>query len=138
MKKPFLIIVLSFFLSSIAFADYQDAMDSYNKGDFKSAFYEWKSLALKGNAKAQTEIGSMYFNGDYVSLSYSESVYWFKKAVNQSEPRAQFLLGLSYLLGLGVTKSKLEGAYLIDTAIATGNKDVLKFRDYFNSQGFDF
>ena len=138
MKKSFLIIVLSFFLSSIAFADYQDALDSYDRGDFKSAFNEWKSLALKGNTKAQTHIGSMYFNGDYVSQNYSESAYWLKKAADQGEPLAQFLLGFAHFFGLGVTESKLEAAYLIDMAIASGDKEVLIMRDYFESLGFEF
>jgi TPR repeat protein len=139
MKKSFLIIVLSFFLSSIASADYQNAMKSYDSGDYKGAFIEWKSLALNGNSKAQTEIGSMYCNGDYVSQDYSECAYWFKKAVKQSEPRAQFLLGISYLLGLGVEKSSLEAAYLIEAAKASGNRDALKLIEYYrNNMGFDF
>lgn len=139
MKKSFLIIVLSFFLSSIAAADYQNAMKSYNSGDYKGAFYEWKSLALNGDSKAQTEIGSMYCNGDYVSQDYSECAYWFKKAVKQNEPRAQFLLGISYLLGLGVEKSSLEAAYLIEAAKASGNRDALKLIEYYRSNmGFDF
>ena len=138
MKKLLLVLLLSLAFTGLSYADYQDGMNAYNRGDFKSAFNEWKPLALKGNAKAQTHIGSMYFNGYYVSQNYSESAYWLKKAADQSEPVAQFFLGIAYFFGLGVTESKLEAAYLIDMAIASGNKEVLKIRDNLNSQGIEF
>ena len=40
--------------------DYQKGLDAYNKGDYAAALREWKPLAERGHAGAQTYLGWMY------------------------------------------------------------------------------
>lgn len=63
-----------------------------------------RSLADRGNAKAQRVLGSFYANGEGgVPQDYAEAARWLHKAAEQGEVRAQYKLGYMYLLGEGVT-----------------------------------
>jgi len=137
MRKQ-LFLVLLMFISSFTFANYHDGMNSYNRGDYKSAFNEWLPLARNGNAKAQTEIAAMYGNGDYVKEDWSKAAYWYQKAADQEEPRAQVNLGLMYLGGMGVNKSNLKASYLINEAIKSGHPQVRQMKGLLTNLGFEF
>ena len=78
--KKLTILLFSIFISFNSYADFQDATDAYNKGDFKTAFNEIKPLAEQGNADAQYNLGVMYANGEGVLKDLSKAKYWIKKA----------------------------------------------------------
>ncbi len=40
-----------------AFADLAKGVDAFNRGDYSTAFKEWKPLAEQGHATAQNNIG---------------------------------------------------------------------------------
>ncbi len=81
--KKLTILLFSILISFNSYADFQDATDAYNKGDFKTAFNEIKPLAEQGNASAQYNLALMYDNGKGVLKDYKEAVKWYRKAAEQ-------------------------------------------------------
>ncbi|MDA0221360.1 MAG: tetratricopeptide repeat protein, partial [Proteobacteria bacterium] len=66
-----------------AWADYQDGVDAYNRGDYATALHEWRPLAEQGNAYAQSILGVMYYEGTGVPQDYAEAVRWYRLAADQ-------------------------------------------------------
>jgi uncharacterized protein len=108
--------VLLFGMGSSSFADFNDGFDAYNKGDYKTAFNEWKPLAERGHTGAQNNLGSMYDNGRGVLKDYQEAVRWYKKAAEQGDAFAQNNLGWMYINGRGVVKDLNKAKYWIKKA----------------------
>jgi len=48
------------FSAGSAWADYDDGLAAYNRGDYAAALQEWRPLAEQGDAKAQYNLGVMY------------------------------------------------------------------------------
>ena len=69
--------------------------------DFKETF----QVAKQGNAKAQYNLGGMYYNGKGVRKDYAQAVQWYRKAAEQGLAEAQFNLGLMYYNGQGVRQN---------------------------------
>jgi hypothetical protein len=55
-----------------------------------------RKAAEHGNAEAQLQLGSMYFQGTGVPKDYSEAANWFKKAAEKGNVVAQLSLGDMY------------------------------------------
>ncbi len=77
----------------------------------KEVWYE--KAAEQGNARAQFELGRMYYMY-YHSVGgvpdYGKAAKWFQKAAEQGDVHAQFLLGTLYYDGEGVPKNDIEAA----------------------------
>ena len=97
-------------------ANFNDGWLAYSNGDFKSAAKQWRPLAEKGDAKSQTNLGILYFNGLGVLKDYKQAVRLLKLAGNQGEAEAQFILGKIYVDGDGVSKSFKNAKYWVDLA----------------------
>lgn len=60
-------------------------------------------IAKEGNASAQVQLGSIYFEGEMgIEINYAEAIYWLTQAAKQNLPVAQYKLGVCYERGLGV------------------------------------
>ncbi len=70
----------------------------------------WRSLADRGDADAQYNLGVMYNNGDGVPRDYAEAMKWHRKAADQGNGNAQFHLGFMYDHGRGMPQSSAEAA----------------------------
>jgi len=90
------------------YAGEKEGAAAFARGDFKTAFMEFKPLAEKGLAEAQNALGIMYSSGNGVAKDYKEAVKWFKKAAEQGEASAQYNLGGMYYDGDGVAKDYKE------------------------------
>ena len=97
-------------------ADFNDGWIAFTSEDFKTAAKEWTPLAEKGDAKAQTNLGILYFNGKGVLKDYKKAVTWLKEAAVQGEDEAQFILGMLYLEGEGVPQSFKTAKYWVKQA----------------------
>jgi len=96
--RKILLMVLVFI--SVAYADLlKEGTNAYNQGNYQKAAKLFKKAANQGNTEAQTDLGSMYYEGEGVRQDYKESAKWFKKAANQGDAQAQFSLGVMYLNG---------------------------------------
>ena len=108
--------VLLFGISGSGVADFNDGYNAYEKGDYKTAFNEWKPLAEEGGESAQYNIGWLYDNGKGVLKDYKEAVKWYRKAAEQGLASAQGNLGAMYANGHGVLKDLSKAKYWIKKA----------------------
>ena len=76
--------------------DYVKGVDAYDRGDFATALKEWKSLAEKGDALAQSDLGDAYRIGKGVPQDYAEAMKWYRKAAEQGSEYSQNILGTMY------------------------------------------
>ena len=106
--KPltFLLALTFLFLfsgSSVVFGDdFQDGVDAYERKDYKTAYKLWLPLAEQGDAKAQYNLGQMYYEGQGVPQDNKEAVKWYRLSAEQGHRSAQYNLGVMYVKGQGV------------------------------------
>ena len=119
----FLSIIFSFLvvISSDA-ADYGIGMDAALKGDYLSAYKEWKPLADRNEATPQFQLGWLYEKGLGVNLDYKKAVKWYRRAAEQGYAYAQTALGRMYAQGRGI-KLDVKRAYMW-VSIAAGLWDT--------------
>ena len=108
--------VLLFGMSGSGVADFNDGYNAYEKGDYKTAFNEWKPLAEEGGESAQYNIGWLYDNGKGVLKDDKEAVKWYRKAAEQGLASAQGNLGAMYANGHGVLKDLSKAKHWIKKA----------------------
>lgn len=87
---------------------FEDGVNAYGQKDYTKALSIFRSLADKGDARAQTNLGLMYQLGLGVVKDDAEAVKWFRKAADQNLVTAQFNLGYMYSNGRGVVKDDFE------------------------------
>ena len=103
-----LIILPLFFLSNLAFADFESGLKSYNNGNFKEALKIWTPLAESGLSNAQYNVGLMYHNGQGTSQNFSKAFKWFLMSSEQGNLNSIRLISTMYALGKGVEKDFLK------------------------------
>ncbi len=105
--KRALVVLFIIFASSSARAGFDAGVAAYKCAAYATALKEWLPLAEQGLAKAQHNLGVLYYNGegtpqDRVTQDYREAIRWYRKAAEQGVAGSQFSLGLMYDNGLGV------------------------------------
>jgi uncharacterized protein len=103
---------------------YKEAVDASLRGDYDAAIRLMSPLAAKGEAPAQSVLGSVY----YLNKNYSEAAKWYRRAADQGFAEAQNSLGEMYQAGRGVPKSSLQ-AYLWFSLAATNPLVLNSTRD---------
>ena len=67
-----------------------------------------RKSAERGDAKAQCNLGRVYYVGQGVAKNPVEAVKWFRRSAEQDNAEAQFNLGIAYWFGEGVIKDPVE------------------------------
>ena len=107
-KKILLPLTLNFLINS-SFAN----SNSFN-------FIE--TLALKGDASAQTNLGMMYDNGQGIARNPALANEWYLKAANNGSAMAQFNIGQHYLHGSnGLPKNRVQALNWLKKAANNGH-----------------
>ena len=101
--------------------DFQKGADAYEKGDYATAFREWKPLADQGDASAQHNLGVMYDEGYGVLQDHKAAVKWYTLAAEQGLDYAQFNLGWMYYNGENVNKDVFKAFELYKMATDFGH-----------------
>jgi hypothetical protein len=122
--KKLTILLFSILISFNSYANFQDGWNAYEKGDYKTAFNEWKPLAEQGDALAQHNLGVMYSNGSGVLKDNKEAVKWYRKAAEQGDASAQYNLGWMYDNGKGVLKDYKKAHKWYTKAAEQGDADA--------------
>ena len=117
-------LVLSFVCLFLpAWADFETAMDAYNRKDYATALREWRALVEQGDADAQDFLGTLYFKGWGVPQDDTKARQWWEKAATQGSSSAQSDLGLPYAKGLGGIQDLVQ-AYMWYSLAAGNGYDI--------------
>ena len=79
-----------------AWADFDDGVEAYNRGDYATALQEFRPLAEQGDAKAQFNLSFMYDKDNSFPQNDAEAVNWHSKAAEQGFAIAKELEHLDY------------------------------------------
>jgi TPR repeat protein len=91
--------------------------------DFTEAAKEFRIAADAGNARAQFNLGRMYFRGDGVGIDQAEAAKWFRLAADQGHAIAQFNLAIAHYQGAGVEQSFEEAVKWFAAAAEQGDAE---------------
>ena len=69
-------------------AGYEEGFQAARKGDYTTAFREFKANAEKGDVAAQYSVAVMYNDGIGVKKNPKEARFWFRKAAENGHPMA--------------------------------------------------
>jgi len=129
MKKLILVLLLTLCLAQPAWAGMKEAEAAYIRGDYATAYREWKPLAVQGEADAQFYLGMLYDEGQGVPQDYKQAAYWYRKAADQGDAKSQVNLGFMYDNGQGVPQNYVQAHMWFNLADAQGAKLAIKNRD---------
>jgi len=110
---------------------YQKGIKNYKPDDAAAAVRELKPLAERGNADAQFNLGSLYYQGWGLPQDYQEAVRWFRKAAEQRHTYAQTTLGTIYAEGVQgvIAKDYPQALMWFIFAAAQGDAEAMEFRN---------
>lgn len=111
--------LLSF--SGAAWAGYTEGRDAYERGDYATAFREFKALAEQGHTGAQHNLADMYATGKGVPRDETRAVRWLRKAAEHGHPDSQVSLGLRYAYGQGVPQDDVQAYAWLKIAVDQGD-----------------
>jgi TPR repeat protein len=103
---------------------FDDALAAYRRGEFFVAADAFTKLAEQGDAKAQFNLGLMYYKGEGVRQDKFEAARFFRKAAEQGNAEAQANLGILYYNGDGVQQDKVEAARWLRKAAEQGDAEA--------------
>jgi len=83
MKSLVLVLVLLAWFVTPSNADFDAGVAAFERGDYATAFREFKPLAEKGETAAQYNLGLMYSQGRGVPQDYVQAHMWFNLAAAQ-------------------------------------------------------
>lgn len=101
--------------------EFAQGASAYASQSYRHSAAIWARLAARGNGRAQTYLGYMYYTGRGVPQDYVAAARWMKRAANQGVPTAQYLLGLMYDKGLGVEQDFIRAEGWLDIAVGAAN-----------------
>ena len=120
--------LVALFLVAIAGAAASQTLDeavaAYKRGDHGAAFRGFRSLAERGNAKAQAALGVIYARGQGVPQDDVEAVRWYRRAAERGLAGAQLNLGFMYAKGRGVPRDDAEAVGWFHHAAEQGNAEA--------------
>jgi TPR repeat protein len=81
---------------------------AFDQGHYATALRLLPSLAERGNARAQSNLGHMYYHGRGVRQDDSEALKWFRRAADQGDAQGQLHVGIMYAEGQAVPQDAAE------------------------------
>ena len=93
-RAIFAICILAFStVAALATDTLEDAVLAYRRADYETALRIYRSMADRGLAVAQFNVGLMYDNGQGTSKNEEEATKWYRLAADQGRSDAQYQLG---------------------------------------------
>lgn len=80
MKKSLVCLLVCVFFPMAALADFDRGLAAYKRGDYATAYREFRAEADQGSASAQFNVALMYQNGRGVAQNDVEAVRWYRRA----------------------------------------------------------
>jgi TPR repeat protein len=113
--------LLTAFLLAMPLAGQSPKPPGVKPGKERPFIADMRARAMRGQAKAQFDLGVSYRFGQGVSQSYDEAVKWYRKAAEQGYAKAQFNLGVCYDTGRGVPQNYMEAVKWYRKAAVQGH-----------------
>ena len=88
MARALLAAILSLWLIPSAWAGFGEGLAAYESGDYTTALEEWLPIAEQGDARAQYNLGVMFYFGEGVQKDYAAAAEWYTKAAEQGNAAA--------------------------------------------------
>ena len=101
-----------------AAADVAKGQAAIIRGDFPTAFKEFKAEAEKGNVLAQAAVGVMLHIGQGTKRDLKQAFAWYHKAAEQGYAAGQANVGMMYYKGAGTEQNDVEAYAWLDLASA--------------------
>ncbi|KWA11050.1 hypothetical protein WL26_17220 [Burkholderia cepacia] len=98
--------------------------------DEASAAYWLRKSSDQGEARAQSELGNLYFLGVGVPEDQGQAVIWLRKAAMQGDENAQTRLGLMLKNGSGIRQNLIAAYAWLKIAEITHPRSVVGDLDY--------
>jgi uncharacterized protein len=76
-----------------------DALQAVQRKDYAAAVRLLQPLAEGGDARAQVQLGSLYYHGHGVPEDDARALQWYDRAARQGHAQAQYLLANLYAFG---------------------------------------
>jgi len=95
--------------------------------DIEQALLYYRSAASKGYAKAQNNIGFLFFTGSASEdghPDYAEAFNWFSKAAAQGSASSLYNIGLCYESGFGVLRNETLALQYFQQAADSGHLEA--------------
>lgn len=105
------------------------ATHAFYHGNYGSAFRQFKTDALRGNAFAQMKLGIMYRMGYGVPQDFQKAVKWWRAAAEGGNANAQCNLGFMYLYGVALEMDPVRAYAWFSIAAGQGHLDARAKRD---------
>ena len=98
---------------------------AYQIGDYATALRLLHPLADRGDVRAQSTLGLLYYHGRGVRKDDREAIKWFRTAAEQGDKRAQFHLGFMYAEGQVAPQDYAEAVKWYRLAADQGDAEAL-------------
>jgi TPR repeat protein len=113
-----LVLGTAVFAPPVAADALRSAMRAFAAHDYMHAARLFSELALRGDSRAQTQLGYMFANGLGVPQDFMVAAGWYRCASQQENPFAQYMLALMYDKGQGVPQDYVIAYALLNRAVA--------------------
>ena len=126
MKKIILLLTLTLTMNLTANPfNNMRTNNSHVQQQVSQKFVYAKRAAMKGNARAQFDLGLMYARGNGVAKNEKLAFSWFHKAARNNHVEAKFYMGLSFEQGRGVRKQAQLARYWFKLAAKAGHRKAV-------------
>jgi TPR repeat protein len=85
-----------------AWAGFETGLAAFGKGDYETAYREWRPLARRGEPAAQFRLAALFLDGLGVDRDEAKAAGLLQKAAEAGHTEAQLQLALLYGTGRGV------------------------------------
>jgi TPR repeat protein len=82
-------VVIAVLLRGNAIGGLEDCAAAFDRQDYAAAHQLCRPLAEQGDARAQTSLAGMYYNGQGIQRDYAEAAKWVRRAAEQGYAPAQ-------------------------------------------------
>ena len=128
-----LLCCLSLFITGGCGTD-KTAIQSFDAGDYETAYRLFKPTAEAGDREAQNYLGVHYYLGLGVRRDWNQALYWYEKAAKQGDPKAQLNYGLMFHNAYGTQKDIVTAFKWYYASYRQGNSTAER---YMNSLAAD-
>ena len=97
---------------------------AYERGRDRKALGLAQPLAERGDARAETLLGLLYYGGRGVPRDYNKALMWFRRAAEGGSAAAKFQIGYMYFEGNGVPQNYVEAAQWYQKAAEQGDPNA--------------